>query len=214
MGISFFSTTPTTLLVTVSGEVDHWTGPVLARTIARRADTTEAIVIFLDLRHVSFLDAGGIRALSTMRARIGPDRFRIGALSHRLPVAGTRGCFRSLDGTRRPVSPLTHVVATVRSGWAPRSGRAHLGAADLVSHVCTTSEYFLHGTERTGSDASAASSPSSSRRRSTRLAPTLTAAGGTRVQRLEIDRGSPNQGSTLFSKRVMAQIRSPVRVRT
>ena len=28
------------------------------------------------------------------------------------------------------------------------------------------------------------------------------------------DRGSPNQGSTLFSKRVMAQIRSPARVRT
>src|SRR5215467_4933630 len=28
------------------------------------------------------------------------------------------------------------------------------------------------------------------------------------------DRGSPNQGSTLFSKRVIAQIRSPVRVRT
>ena len=28
------------------------------------------------------------------------------------------------------------------------------------------------------------------------------------------DRGSPNQGSTVASKRVMAQIRSPVRVRT
>ncbi len=28
------------------------------------------------------------------------------------------------------------------------------------------------------------------------------------------DRGSPNHGSTLLSKRVMAQIRSPVRVRT
>jgi hypothetical protein len=28
------------------------------------------------------------------------------------------------------------------------------------------------------------------------------------------DRGSPNDGSTLLSKRVMAQIRSPVRVRT
>jgi hypothetical protein len=28
------------------------------------------------------------------------------------------------------------------------------------------------------------------------------------------DRGSPNHGSTAFSKRVMAQIRSPVRVRT
>ncbi len=28
------------------------------------------------------------------------------------------------------------------------------------------------------------------------------------------DRGSPNQGSTLASKRVMAQIRSPARVRT
>ena len=32
--------------------------------------------------------------------------------------------------------------------------------------------------------------------------------------RLGSDRGSPNHGSTLFSKRVMAQIRSPVRVRT
>ncbi len=32
--------------------------------------------------------------------------------------------------------------------------------------------------------------------------------------RLGSDRGSPNNGSTLFSKRVMAQIRSPVRVRT
>ncbi|HEY3262537.1 MAG TPA: ABC transporter permease [Pseudonocardiaceae bacterium] len=32
--------------------------------------------------------------------------------------------------------------------------------------------------------------------------------------RLGIDRGSPNHGSTLLSKRVMAQIRSPVRVRT
>ena len=32
--------------------------------------------------------------------------------------------------------------------------------------------------------------------------------------RLGSDRGSPNQGSTLLSKRVMAQIRSPVRVRT
>jgi integrase len=30
--------------------------------------------------------------------------------------------------------------------------------------------------------------------------------------RLGIDRGSPNHGSTLFSKRVMAHIRSPVRV--
>jgi hypothetical protein len=28
------------------------------------------------------------------------------------------------------------------------------------------------------------------------------------------DRGSPNQGSTLLSKRVIAQIRSPVRVMT
>ena len=33
-------------------------------------------------------------------------------------------------------------------------------------------------------------------------------------QRLGSDRGSPNDGSTLFSKRVMALIRSPVRVRT
>jgi hypothetical protein len=32
--------------------------------------------------------------------------------------------------------------------------------------------------------------------------------------RVGSDRGSPNQGSTLLSKRVMAQIRSPVRVRT
>ena len=32
--------------------------------------------------------------------------------------------------------------------------------------------------------------------------------------RLGRDRGSPNDGSTVFSKRVMAQIRSPVRVRT
>jgi membrane-associated phospholipid phosphatase len=32
--------------------------------------------------------------------------------------------------------------------------------------------------------------------------------------RLGSDRGSPNHGSTLLSKRVMAQIRSPVRVRT
>ena len=32
--------------------------------------------------------------------------------------------------------------------------------------------------------------------------------------RLGSDRGSPNHGSTLFSKRVIAQIRSPVRVRT
>jgi hypothetical protein len=32
--------------------------------------------------------------------------------------------------------------------------------------------------------------------------------------RLGSDRGSPNDGSTLFSKRVMAQIRSPVSVRT
>ena len=32
--------------------------------------------------------------------------------------------------------------------------------------------------------------------------------------RLGSDRGSPNHGSTLFSKRVMAEIRSPVRVRT
>ena len=32
--------------------------------------------------------------------------------------------------------------------------------------------------------------------------------------RLGSDRGSPNDGRTLFSKRVMAQIRSPVRVRT
>src|SRR5882672_4950799 len=32
--------------------------------------------------------------------------------------------------------------------------------------------------------------------------------------RLGSDRGRPNHGSTLFSKRVMAQIRSPVRVRT
>ena len=35
-----------------------------------------------------------------------------------------------------------------------------------------------------------------------------------RGYRLGSDRGSPNHGSTLFSKRVMAQIRSPVRVRT
>ena len=32
--------------------------------------------------------------------------------------------------------------------------------------------------------------------------------------RLGSDRGSPNHGSTLLSKRVMAQTRSPVRVRT
>ena len=32
--------------------------------------------------------------------------------------------------------------------------------------------------------------------------------------RLGSDRGSPNQGSALFSNRVMAQIRSPARVRT
>jgi hypothetical protein len=32
--------------------------------------------------------------------------------------------------------------------------------------------------------------------------------------RLGSERGSPNQGRTLFSKRVMAQIRSPVRVST
>jgi hypothetical protein len=32
--------------------------------------------------------------------------------------------------------------------------------------------------------------------------------------RLGSDRGSPNHGSTVFSKRVMAQIRSPVRVST
>jgi hypothetical protein len=32
--------------------------------------------------------------------------------------------------------------------------------------------------------------------------------------RLGSDRGSPNDGSTLFSKRVMAQIRSPLRVST
>jgi hypothetical protein len=32
--------------------------------------------------------------------------------------------------------------------------------------------------------------------------------------RLGSDRGSPNHGSTLLSKRVMAEIRSPVRVRT
>jgi hypothetical protein len=32
--------------------------------------------------------------------------------------------------------------------------------------------------------------------------------------RLGRDRGSPNDGSTLFSKRIMEQIRSPVRVRT
>ncbi len=35
-----------------------------------------------------------------------------------------------------------------------------------------------------------------------------------RAYRLGSDRGSPNQGSMLFSKRVKAQIRSPVRVRT
>jgi hypothetical protein len=32
--------------------------------------------------------------------------------------------------------------------------------------------------------------------------------------RLGSDRGSPNHGSTFFSKRVMAEIRSPVSVRT
>lgn len=32
--------------------------------------------------------------------------------------------------------------------------------------------------------------------------------------RLESDRGSPKDGKTLFSKRIIAQIRSPVRVRT
>ena len=35
-----------------------------------------------------------------------------------------------------------------------------------------------------------------------------------RCYRLGSDRGSPNHGSTLLSKRVMAEIRSPVRVRT
>jgi hypothetical protein len=34
------------------------------------------------------------------------------------------------------------------------------------------------------------------------------------VEALYSDRGSPNHGSTLASKRVMAQIRSPVRVST
>jgi len=34
------------------------------------------------------------------------------------------------------------------------------------------------------------------------------------VYRLGSERGSPNQGSTLLSNRVMAQIRSPARVRT
>jgi hypothetical protein len=34
------------------------------------------------------------------------------------------------------------------------------------------------------------------------------------LRRRGSDRGSPNHGSTLLSKRVMAQIRSPVRVRT
>ena len=37
---------------------------------------------------------------------------------------------------------------------------------------------------------------------------------GTSVYRLGSDRGSPNHGSTVFSKRVIAQISSPARVRT
>jgi hypothetical protein len=40
------------------------------------------------------------------------------------------------------------------------------------------------------------------------------AVPGAASYRLGSDRGSPNHGSTLASKRVMAQIRSPARVRT
>ncbi len=40
------------------------------------------------------------------------------------------------------------------------------------------------------------------------------AIGSAAGYRLGSDRGSPNQGSTPLSKRVRAQIRSPVRVRT
>ena len=40
------------------------------------------------------------------------------------------------------------------------------------------------------------------------------AVPGAAGYRLGSDRGSPNHGSTLASKRVMAQIWSPVRVRT
>ena len=42
----------------------------------------------------------------------------------------------------------------------------------------------------------------------------LSLRAGTGAIELGSDRGSPNHGSTLLSKRVMAQIRSPVRVRT
>jgi hypothetical protein len=41
-----------------------------------------------------------------------------------------------------------------------------------------------------------------------------TASGQGNRHRLGSDRGSPNHGSTLLSKRVMAQIRSPARVST
>jgi len=40
------------------------------------------------------------------------------------------------------------------------------------------------------------------------------AVSGAAGYRLGSDRGSPNHGSTLASKRVMAQIRSPARVST
>jgi len=74
-----FVVNPMTIVVRVGGDLDYWTGPLLPRTVARRADATSEVV--LDLTQVGFLDGGGVRSLLAVRAQVGPERFRIGACS-------------------------------------------------------------------------------------------------------------------------------------
>jgi anti-anti-sigma factor len=77
--------TPGTVLIRLNGDLDYWTGPSLARTMAHRAEATSEVIF--DLAQVGFMDGGGIRSLLAVRAQIGPDRFRVGACSptvHRL----------------------------------------------------------------------------------------------------------------------------------
>ena len=65
-------------VVRAHGDVDASTSPLLERAI--RTCCSEGRDVQLDLRHVDFIDSGGLHVLIAARQQYGP-RFTVGALS-------------------------------------------------------------------------------------------------------------------------------------
>jgi hypothetical protein len=98
----------------------------------------------------------------------------------------------------------------LRSAYVPPRATADNNKIDSIVRLSTGCRFESDGAHRraVAQAAGQAHRPSATCWSAIMITPVFDA------YRLGSDRGSPNHGSTLLSKRVNAQIRSPVRVRT